>query len=305
MNISVLLTCHNRQAKTETCLHSLKEALEAYNNETEEKIYIEIFLTDDGCADDTAEAASAIFPDERVLHILRGDGNLYWAGGMRYCWQEAMKRRAEWDYYLLLNDDVELMLNLFDELFYAEKYAKENYAKEGVVSGITCSKKESRTMTYGGDIITNRFLFKMHRLEPNGKPQMCDLTNANILLVAKTVVDQIGIFHEHYRHGQADYDYSVMARNAGFPVVLTANFCGYCEKDHLDEKDRAERVMAMSLKERKKYFSNPIHSNRDYLHFIRRTSPIRFPFVWIGRTLNLYCPKFYYRISGIRKGGKL
>lgn len=297
--ISVLLTCHNRRVKTEACLKSLKNALEAYNI-GEDKVRIEIFLTDDACTDGTSEAARAVFPDTEVLHILLGDGNLYWAGGMRFCWREAMKRHKEWDYYLLLNDDTELMPNVFSELFRAEHYAVENRGKEGIVSGITCDPNNPDKLTYGGCVWSNRFLATYKWLTPNKEPQFCHLTNANILLVPASVVDQIGIFHDAYQHGVADYDYSNMAFRAGLPVVLTADFCGRCEHDHNDYWEEARKVMAMSFKQRKAYFNHPIHSSNDHLRFVRRTSPLRFPIVWFGRMLNLYCPSVYYRISGIR-----
>ena len=297
MKIAVLLTCHNRRKKTGNCLKGLKIATESYNARVEEKVYIEIFLTDDGCTDGTAEAAYEVFPDKQVLHILRGDGNLYWAGGMRFCWHEAMKWHAKWDYYLLLNDDTVLKENLFEELFNAESFSVNEFGMLGLVSGITCASDDETKLTYGGDIWVNRFLATKKRLVPNGLPQSCDLTNANILLVPKSVVDKIGIFHEGFQHGIADNDYSNTARKSGIPVVLTASFCGVCDDDHLDYSSLAEKIMAMSLNERKKFFSSPLHSSKDYLLFVWRTSPFRWPLVYLGRMMNLYFPKFYYMMS--------
>ena len=92
-----------------------------------------------------------------------------------------------------------------------------------------------------------------------------------------------------------------MARKASYPVLLTANFCGQCDNNHIDKSIEAEKVISLSLKERKAYFNNPIHSNKDYLLFTYRTLPFRVPLVWIGRILNIYCPKIYYRLSGIRR----
>lgn len=298
--IAVLLTCHNRRMKTERCLASLVEAINGNKKKEEDSVEIEIFLTDDGSTDGTADAAKAAVGPAVSLNILNGNGDLYWAGGMRYCWKEAMKRHKEWDYYLLLNDDTELMPNVFQELFFAEKYAVDNYGKEGIASGITCSKENKNDLTYGGDVWINKFFAKRKSLKPNGRPQLCDLANANILLVPKTVVDRIGIFYEGYRHGKADYDYSDMARRAGLPVVLTANYCGYCERDHWNGQLYAQKILSMSLKERKTFFANPVHSNSDYLRFIMRTSPIRLPMVWVGRMLNVYLPKLYYRLYGTR-----
>lgn len=300
MKIAVLITCHNRQAKTEKCLRSLKVAVNEYTQKPDNSLVIEIFLTDDGCTDGTVKIARNVFSGEKVLHIIQGDGNLYWAGGMRLCWNEALKRHDEWDYYLLLNDDVELFPDVFKELFSAQDYVVKLYGKEGIISGITCSKEPEKVMTYGGSIWVNKFLGKSKRLEPRGEPQLCDFTNANILLIPGIIVSQIGVFYDKYRHGQADYDYSVRARKAGYAVVLSAGFCGYCEKDFFDKKVYSEKIISMSLQERKAYFSNPLHSSDDYIRFSFRTSPMRVPIVWIGRMLNLYFPRLYYRMSEIR-----
>lgn len=300
MIISVLLTCHNRKAKTQRCLASLGKALGIYNNQrNHDCIELEVYLVDDGCSDGTAEAASNVV-NYAQLHILHGDGSLYWAGGMRFCWREAMKRHQEWDYYLLINDDTEMMENMFEELLNAEEYIKEKYEKEGVVSGITCATEDQTELTYGGDVIVNRFFSTKRRLYPTGVPQLCDLTNANILLVPTSVVDKIGIFYDGYIHGSADSDYSQMARRKGVPVMLTANFCGKCDQDHDTVNDLADKIINMSLKERKAYFRHPLHSTKEYLLSVRRNAPVRFPFVWLGRMMNLYCPKLYYRINKIR-----
>lgn len=300
MNIAILLTCHNRRQKTETCLRSLKMALMAYSAKVENSVEVEVFLTDDGCTDGTVEGACGIFSLGKDLHILKGNGNLFWAGGMRYCWREAKKRHNEWDYYLLLNDDVELLPCMFDELFKAQQYAKDRFGLEGIVSGITCDTENQTKMTYGGYVWANKILATYKRLPFIGRPQLCDLTNANVLLVNRAVVDKIGIFYEGYHHGIADFDYSNTARRSGIPVILTAGFCGKCDNDHVNPIDVSKKVTMLTLKERKAYFNNPLHSSHDYLRFVKRTSPLRWPIVWLGRTMNLYCPKLYYLLSGDR-----
>ena len=300
MNISVLLTCHNRRAKTGACLKSLKTAWEAYNNAGGERVNLVIFLTDDGCTDGTVETAREVFPEEEVLHILPGDGNLYWAGGMRFSWLEAMKRHNEWDYYLLLNDDTTLMDNLFFELFATKRWVEQHYKKQGLISGNTCTSSDSTKRSYGGRVWKNKFLATTTYLNPNGEPQHCDLTNANILLVPSSVVDTIGIFYAGYYHGYADYDYSLLANRRRIPVVVTARFCGVCDFDHSNRGSLAAKIISMSLQERKTFFQHPLHSSHDSLTFARRNMPIRYPISLLGSLLNLYFPRLYYRIDSMR-----
>ena len=299
MKIAVLLTCFNRREKTLSCLTSLYRALDVYNDKSDNKIDLSIYLTDDGCTDGTGDAIRNNFSDKDIT-ILQGTGNLFWAGGMRFAWNEALKKHNEWDFYLLLNDDTDLLDNLFDELMNTHQYCLEKYNKSGIYSGITSSKSDHNKMTYGGDVWKNKFLGTSTRLKPIGKPQLCDITNANILLVTNNVVDEIGIFWDGYIHGRADNDYSNTARKKNIPVLLTANFCGRCDNDHKSPKEIADAIMQMTLSERKKYFSHPIRSNKDYLKYIRRNMPTRFPMVCLGRMLNVYFPKFYYKLNGIR-----
>lgn len=297
-NIALLLTCHNRCDKTCASLSSFFEVLDKYNTIQNNSLQVTAFLTDDGCTDGTADAVRQLLPN-RKINILQGDGNLYWAGGMRFAWNEALKRHAEWDYYLLINDDVVFMDNVFDELFAAQDYAKEHYGKEGICSGITCAKDDPQKLTYGGSVWVNRLLGKSKKLYPVGVPQNCDLTNANILFVPNNVVNKIGILYKGYKHA-GDYDYSHLAKKKGFPVLITANFCGKCEYDHRDFSAEKNKIIKMNLKQRIKYYRNPVHCIHDQLLGEWRKNPYRIPFVFFGRMINLFFPRLYYRLSEFR-----
>lgn len=299
MKIAVLLTCFNRKEKTLSCLAGLYESQRVYNERNSSPTELEVFLTDDGCTDGTALAVKASFAGKSI-HILQGTGNMFWAGGMRFAWKEALKHHKEWDYYLLLNDDTTINAYCFNELMHTEAYSLDHYKQLAVVSGITCSADDPTKITYGGDIIPNRFNGRQIRLGRSSEPQMVDLTNANILLVPKEVVDKIGIFYEGYKHGRADNDYSMLARRKGIPVLITPGACGTCENDHGSKVDFQDKVINMSQKERTAYFNHPIRCNHDYLTFIRRNMPARYPLSLMFRMMLTYCPKLYFRINGAR-----
>ena len=46
------------------------------------------------------EAVGKMFPQ---VHIIKGDGNLFWNRGMYMAWQAAIKEK-DYDFYLWLND---------------------------------------------------------------------------------------------------------------------------------------------------------------------------------------------------------
>ena len=96
-NLAVLITCHNRLEKTKECLKSI------YFQKKIEQYDVKVFLVDDGSTDGTPEYIKENFPE---IILIQGDGNLYWGGGMYLAWEEALKYKKNFDYFLWVNDDV-------------------------------------------------------------------------------------------------------------------------------------------------------------------------------------------------------
>ena len=94
------MTCHNRAATTVACLKRLFAAAEHLEGWS-----CKVFLVDDGSTDGTGDRVRAEFPE---VHVINGDGTLYWAKGMHKAWEAAIAERNDWDGYLWLNDDTEL-----------------------------------------------------------------------------------------------------------------------------------------------------------------------------------------------------
>jgi len=264
---AVLLTCHNRKEKTIRCLKSLFQAVLPADTT------IQVILVDDGCTDGTPEAVQDQFPE---IKIVKGSGNLFWAGGMRLAFQEAVKER-NYDGFLLLNDDVELKPDFILNLFETKKYCNKKFGKGGIYSGSTIDR-ESGKVSYGGNVLIkgeHRLAYRL--LEPTHLPQPCHLTNANILLVDKEVVHTIGFFDEHFIHGLADYDFSLRAFKAGIPVYITPGFCGYCKDDHGNNWSSSKK-----LKERIAYLKSPTGlAYKEYLFYGKRHFPKQVPIMFI------------------------
>lgn len=300
-NIAVIITCFNRKDKTVACLTHLFKACNSYNLiHTKSPIQLSIYLTDDGCTDGTPEAVEQICVGQD-LHIIQGNGQCYWAGGMRLAWKEALKKQDLWDFYLLLNDDTTVFNNLFEELHATHQYSLSTYNKPGMYSGITCDVTNHNIITYGGKKIKDTMAkTAIDPIGENACPQAVDLTNANILLISKSVVDEIGIFHEGYIHGSADYDYSFQAKKHKIPVLLTSKICGSCEFDHISERDEIRKLSKMSLHERINYVNMPTHSDKDYFTYIKRNYPRKFIGCWILHKLRIISPTLYQTINNIR-----
>src|SRR5574344_1109723 len=116
-SIAAILTCHNRKQKTLKCLASLLNVIPD----------IDIYLCDDGSTDGTSDEVLKMF---NHVHILKGDGTLFWNRGMFTAWAEAIK--GHYNYYLWLNNDIELYPFFFQELQDCYNLMK----KECIVSGM-------------------------------------------------------------------------------------------------------------------------------------------------------------------------
>jgi GT2 family glycosyltransferase len=281
-SIAVLLTCFNRKDKTIAALRALFRAHESLSN----SLTIKVYLTDDGSTDGTSEAIRKSYPK---VKILKGTGELYWAGGMRNSWKEAIK--GNYDFYLLLNDDTEPYSNFLQELIDTHNYCLKTYNQTGVYVGTTVD--ETNKISYGGSVFTNRFLAQYVRVIPNNKtPQECELGNANILLVHKDVVEKVGVLTEGFVHGLADFDYTLKAIKAKIPVLIAANILGVCVNDHTDPYLSFHEL---SFQERRKKLYHPIGLDfNSQLQYMKRNFLYRLPLVYIAGWLKVLFPKFYY-----------
>ena len=246
-----------------------------------------VYLTDDGSSDGTAEAVAKEFPN---VTILTGNGELYWAGGMRNSWNEAKKK--DYGAYLLLNDDTNLVEDIFDKIYETDKYCVTTYGSTGIYVGATAEEGSDKT-TYGGSVFTNRFLGAIKRCAVDEKkPQICELGNANVMWVSKNVVDKIGILSEGYVHGMADFDYTMRAVKSKLPVLILPGISGTCINDH---GNTYERFMKLSLKERIKFLYHPTGLDFTSQSFhMKRHFPLRYPLFFIVGWLKVLFPKQYY-----------
>lgn len=282
--LAVLLTCFNRKEKTISSLTALEKALENSN----ENWKMSIYLTDDGSTDGTSEAVAMNFPE---ANILQGTGFLYWAGGMRNSWNEALK--GEYDAYFLMNDDTNIYSHLFNSVQKTHEFSTSNYGKGGIYIGTTVDTN-TKKVTYGGSVFVNRFLAKIRRLQPQENPVPCQLGNANIMWVCKNVVEDIGILSDGYVHGMADYDYTLRATKKDIPALIMPGVVGECTNDH---KDPYLKFFKLPLKERFKMLYHPV--GFDFIsqsYHMKKHFPLRFPLFLMAGYLKVLFPKVYYQL---------
>ena len=215
--IAVLITCHNRKDTTLRCLDSL------FGQTRLKSVAAQVYLVDDGSTDGTAAEIAEHFPQVRILN---GDGTLYWNGGMRLAFIEAMKHG--YDYYLMLNDDTVLfphaMAVLLETHSSLEAMGKEN----AIIVGSTRDPEVGRT-TYGGVSRTSRLRrLKFDLVEPADSMLECETLNMNCALIPASVVKRVGNLDPVFTHAMGDYDYGLRARQHGCSVWIAPGYLGTC-----------------------------------------------------------------------------
>ncbi len=241
MSIAAILTCFNRREKTLACLRSLLAIVPQ----------CEVYLTDDGSTDGTAQAVAREFPG---VHIVAGTGNLFWNRGMYVAWQEA--RKSDYDYYLWLNDDLELYPTFFDELMECNRLGGGYCVVSGLIEDISAPGR----ILYGGSDAKKVLLGECDT------PQEIMFMNGNVVLVPRSVVEAIGILDPVLHHDLGDVDYGLTARENGIKVLSTRkavaagyanNFCRV-------------RKWGVTMKQRFKKLHSPLGSNPRLNYYFRK-----------------------------------
>ena len=218
MKIAVLMTCHNRKETTLCCLESL--ALE--NRVGVGQWKIDVFLVDDGSTDGTREEVGELSGSgsgsgsgngngNGRIHLIEGDGTLFWAKGMELAWRTALKEEKlhcptptqnshYYDGFLWLNDDVELNADALSKL-----EVEVGVGEERILVGELVDEKG--VVTYGkrGDLFAGNFVY-----------------------VPRAVYEKLGMICGDYAHAWADSDYAMRAKRAGVRVV-SCGIVGKCE----------------------------------------------------------------------------
>jgi GT2 family glycosyltransferase len=285
LKIAVLITCYNRKEQTLKCLASLQKAIST----SKESIEHEIFLVDDKSTDGTAEEVKNQFPK---INVINGTGNLFWARGMRLAWENALKKGVEFDSFLLLNDDVILTENFLDDMMLTNHFCLQEYKQSGIYVCSTIDPETSE-ISYGGKQLRKKVLFAKKKSVPlSESPIPCSMTNANILMVTKNVVDKIGIFDPYFIHSFADYDYTLTASKKGLPVLVCPGIGGYCINDHGNNWLSSKTPLTSRIK----YLYSPKGLGyKQQVYYLWKHFKLQFPYYFAMLWIKTFFPMFWDR----------
>ncbi len=200
----VIIPTYNRWAQARECLAALSAS--DYKN-------FSTVLVEDGCTDGTVDACRSEFPN---VHIIHGDGNLWWSGAINQGLEYALNQECE--AIVWLNDDNTVERDTLFQL-------AASYERQGNRS-IICA----RTRTVGSGV--DEWVGDPPRWHPEfGKWAPPDLSRLDVavehppggrgVLIPAQCFRQIGfVDSRHFPHYWADHDFHYRAMKAGFSYYL-------------------------------------------------------------------------------------
>ncbi|MEI7033410.1 glycosyltransferase family 2 protein [Streptomyces pratensis] len=223
-HLAVLMTSHDRRARTLSALRALDEQRGLPAGAT-----LGVHLVDTGSTDGTPEAVRAWYPAVEVMSMgpdttrdqaLRvasrnsrsgggGGGPVHGAPG---------GQSHPWTHQLWLDDGVELVPDALVTLLRTEAEAGPDAVVVGAVRGAdgetVYSGRRGRSLTLVRPAV--------RRFEP------CDTYDGRVVLLSRAVYERVGDPHKAFPHRLGDYDHGRRARRAGVPAFVAPGHIGVC-----------------------------------------------------------------------------
>jgi GT2 family glycosyltransferase len=265
-SIAICIAVFNRREQTMRCLAKLDSAIQKANfNYT-------VYLLDDASSDGTADAVAKNFSQVKVL---RGDGNHYWAGGMRVAYGEALK--VEHDFYIWLNDDVVLDEDAIERAINTYDFLVQEFGGLHLIVGAMRDPK-TQAMTYSG--LTRKpgaLPWKFEKIAPwLDRARPCDTFNGNFILIPREAAQKIGNIPPAYIQTLADFDLGLTAKRAGIRCWIAPGFLGQCPANETGRKNWKSN--GLTLREKWSKLEHPLgYPFWPNLNFARRNFPLWLP----------------------------
>lgn len=238
-----LMTCHNRKNKT---IFSISRLILG-----NPEVNIEFLVVDDNSNDGTVEALQQF----KNVHIIKGNGNLYYSGGMRLAIGEAKLNYNDYDYYLLFNDDVEFFDGIITPLMH----------EDSVWVGPTCDHENN--LTYGG-IKKESNILPYTSIIIGTENNKCDTFNANCVCMPNSIFMKMDNIDPIYTHSMGDFDLGFSLNKNCIPIFVLDEFIGICIDNPIENTWRNQNLKILDrikLKESKKGLPA-----KEWFHYLKK-----------------------------------
>lgn len=237
MKIAVLLSSYNRAAKTLNCIKTL------YNQHP----LLDFYLVDDNSSDSTVNDILQNYPD---VNIIKGSGDLFWAGAMRYGWSKIDHK--QYQALIVVNDDVEFYENAiknaigqFNEITDIKK------SQDFILVGSTHYFNKNKKVSYGGQKKSSLWHpLKFSLIEPSAEFIEADTLNMNFAIIPTTIIHKHGFLKEYFVHGGADFEFGLRLKKNNVKIYVMKGYIGKCNRN-------PDSIFSGNILERFRAFNSP------------------------------------------------
>ncbi len=273
----MVIPVHGGRPLTAQCLDSLRKC---------DPLPAMVVVVDDGSPDDTATYLATHYPD---VHIVPGDGTLWWGGAINVGCTYAIERGAR-TLILLNNDDVELSPNLLTEL---ARLVKERGGCVGASVLMMTTNDGVRIFASGGLLDWRGGGTK---LRDAGQPFIgidsvseCNwLPGMALACSAETFRALDGIDARAFPQSRGDADFTLRARRRGYPCAVTT--ACWVVNDRTQRPFNFERRLSFVDFFRGLVMTNSNYQLRAVFLFFVRHCPLR----WLVPSLAGFYARYVY-----------
>ncbi|MFE5960632.1 glycosyltransferase family 2 protein [Streptomyces rubiginosohelvolus] len=224
VHLAVLMTSHDRRARTLSALRALEEQLGLPAWTT-----LGVHLVDTGSTDGTPEAVRLRHPAVEVMSVgadvsrnqalrIASRNSRSGGGGGGPLGGTPGGPSHAWTHQLWLDDGVELFRDAVATLLRTSEAAGSDAVVVGAVRN-----------AYGDTVYSGRRGRSLTLVEPGAhRPERCDTYDGRVVLVPRAVYDLVGDPDKVFRHRMGDYDHGRRARRAGVAAFVAPGHAGEC-----------------------------------------------------------------------------
>lgn len=236
MKVISLFTCFNRKKFTLRVINQLL-------NEQTTNIEIDICVVDDASTDGTKEEITSM--NKPNIEVIQTKGNYYYTGGMIYGMQHILQSDKEYDYLLILNDDVDFNKDFLSKMI-------ENSIENDNPILVGATKDNNGNLSYGGIKYKNKKSEIYDMIGPLNNI-CCDTFNANCVLIPYSAFKKVGTMDKHFIHSLGDFDYGLQFKKNNYKIMVANEYVGFCNRnsDNIGWKDtslsRITRIKKLNI----------------------------------------------------------
>lgn len=218
---------------------------------------------DDLSPDGTGDAVSKRFPDVNVIY---GNGELYWAGGVRLILEIISKDLKEYDAILLINDDVMLNTGSLDSL------VNHGFSQNAIIGGTVLARDGQ--LESSGSLLGRFCKPKPRLLIANGHLQKCDLLPGHIMLVPMDIYETLNGFDKQLPFRFLDLEFTHRASKSGITVLLAPEVVAITDEVHDYYQETSSMRGSLSQLIRGILLDPKGPYWRESAYYLRKVSPI-------------------------------